>query len=85
PSGEVAERLPGDHISVYVPTTPNPTSGFFLMVPRADTVDLQMSVDAALKYIVSMGVVAPGPAVPGARPAPLSPTPDAQRAPGVDL
>ena len=55
------------------------------MVPRADTVDLQMSVDAALKYIVSMGVVAPGPAMPGARPAPPAPTPDAQRAPGVDL
>ena len=43
PSGEVAERLPGDHISVYVPTTPNPTSGFFLMVPRADTVDPAVS------------------------------------------
>ena len=85
PSGEVADQLPGDHISVYVPTTPNPTSGFFLMVPRADTVDLQMSVDAALKYIVSMGVVAPGPAVaPGVRPAPLSPAPGAQNAPGAD-
>ncbi|WP_175133756.1 DUF502 domain-containing protein [Achromobacter pulmonis] len=86
PSGEVADRLPGDHISVYVPTTPNPTSGFFLMVPRADTVDLQMSVDAALKYIVSMGVVAPAPAsAPGGRSAPLPPASDAPRAPGVDL
>lgn len=60
PGGEVAEWLPGDHVSVYVPTTPNPTSGFFLMVPRAEVQELDMSVDAALKYIVSMGVVAPG-------------------------
>ena len=44
---------------MYVPTTPNPTSGFFLMVPRADVVVLQMSVDEALKYVISMGVVAP--------------------------
>jgi uncharacterized membrane protein len=44
---------------VYVPTTPNPTSGFFLMVPRSEVVELDMTVDAALKYIVSMGVVAP--------------------------
>jgi uncharacterized membrane protein len=42
-----------------VPTTPNPTSGFFLMVPRADVIVLQMSVDEALKYVISMGVVAP--------------------------
>lgn len=60
PSGEVAEHLPAGCVSIYVPTTPNPTSGFFLMVPRADIVELGMSVDAALKYIVSMGVVAPG-------------------------
>ena len=53
----MAEQPPGEHISVYVPTTPNPT-GFFLMVPRTEAIDLQMSVDAALKYIVSMGVVA---------------------------
>ena len=70
PGGEVAEQLPGEHISVYVPTTPNPTSGFFLMVPRTEAIDLQMSVDAALKYIVSMGVVAPAAAMPAAdRPA----------------
>jgi uncharacterized membrane protein len=42
-----------------VPTTPNPTSGFFLMMPRSEVIELDMSVDAALKYIVSMGVVAP--------------------------
>lgn len=59
PGGEVKNHLAGDYISVYVPTTPNPTSGFFLMLPRAETVELDMSVDEALKYIVSMGVVAP--------------------------
>jgi uncharacterized membrane protein len=59
PGGEVAGRLPGDYVSVYVPTTPNPTSGFFLMMPRADVLELRMSVDEALKYVISMGVVAP--------------------------
>ena len=59
PGGEAALYLTGDYLSVYVPTTPNPTSGFFLMVPRADVVVLQMSVDEALKYVISMGVVAP--------------------------
>lgn len=67
PGGEVARHLDGDYISVYVPTTPNPTSGFFLMVPRADVVELKMSVDEALKYVISMGVVAPpvSSAIPG--------------------
>ena len=60
PGPGVVEHLPGEHVSVYVPTTPNPTSGFFLMFPKADVVELDMSVDAALKYVVSMGVVAPG-------------------------
>jgi uncharacterized membrane protein len=59
PSGEVAAHLRTEHVSVYVPTTPNPTSGYFLMLPRSDVFPLNMSVDAALKYIVSMGVVAP--------------------------
>ena len=59
PGGEVAHHLVGPYVSVYVPTTPNPTSGFFLMMPRADVVALDMSVDEALKYIISMGVVAP--------------------------
>jgi uncharacterized membrane protein len=59
PGGEAAQHLEGDFVSLYVPTTPNPTSGFFLMVPRADVIALKMSVDEALKYIISMGVVAP--------------------------
>lgn len=59
PGGDVKNHLVGDYVSVYVPTTPNPTSGFFLMMARSDVVELDMTVDAALKYIVSMGVVAP--------------------------
>ena len=60
PGGEVAAHLQGDYVSVYVPTTPNPTSGFFLMMPKGDVVELDMSVDDALKYVISMGVVVPG-------------------------
>ncbi len=59
PGGDVSNHLVGDFVSVYVPTTPNPTSGFFLMLERSKVIELDMSVDAALKYIVSMGVVAP--------------------------
>ena len=59
PSGEVAAYLRDEFVSVYVPTTPNPTGGYFVMVRKSDCVELDMSVDAALKYIVSMGVVAP--------------------------
>jgi uncharacterized membrane protein len=60
PGGDVRNHLTGDYVSVYVPTTPNPTSGFFLMMPRIDVIELDMTVDEALKYIVSMGVVTPG-------------------------
>jgi len=66
PGGEVASHLGDDFVSVYVPTTPNPTSGFFLMMPRADVRVLKMSVDEALKYVISMGVVSP----PGHEPLP---------------
>ena len=64
PSGEIAHHLSVPHVSVYVPTTPNPTSGFFLIMPRSEVVPLAMSVDEALKYIISMGVVAPPPPAP---------------------
>ncbi|MEZ5658542.1 MAG: DUF502 domain-containing protein [Burkholderiaceae bacterium] len=64
PATEVLEHVPAEMISVYVPTTPNPTSGFFLMMPRDQVVELKMSVDEALKYVVSMGVVAPAAAEP---------------------
>jgi len=59
PGGDVANHLKGEYISIYVPTTPNPTSGFFLMIPKSDVIELDMSVDEALKYIISMGVVPP--------------------------
>jgi uncharacterized membrane protein len=83
PAPAVAPHLPGEHISVYVPTTPNPTGGYFLMLPRSQVYEIDMTVDEALKYIISMGVVAPratnrprggtaaGPMpAPSARPAP---------------
>src|SRR6185436_3383549 len=59
PGGDVARHLPGDYISVYVPTTPNPTGGYFVIVARKDAIELDMSVDEALKYVISMGVVPP--------------------------
>ncbi len=76
PGAEVAAHLDGDHVSLYVPTTPNPTSGFFLIMPRSQVRPLQMSVDQALKYIISMGVVVPPPPAP---PAPLVARPAASR------
>jgi uncharacterized membrane protein len=59
PVGEVAGHLGPDFVSVYVPTTPNPTSGFFLMLARSEVIELHMSVDEALTYVISMGSVAP--------------------------
>ena len=59
PSGEVAGYLRDEFVSVYVPTTPNPTSGYFVLMRKSDCIELEMSIDEALKYIVSMGVVAP--------------------------
>ena len=64
PSGEVAQHLGEGYVSVYVPTTPNPTSGFFLILPRSEVIELKMSVDEALTYVISMGSVAPTPPVP---------------------
>jgi uncharacterized membrane protein len=60
PGGDVVNHLQGEYVSVYVPTTPNPTGGYFVMVARSAVVELDMTVDEALKYIISMGVVAPG-------------------------
>lgn len=62
PSGQVADALGADFVSVYVPTTPNPTSGFFLLLARSEVIELSMSVDEALTYVISMGAVAPAPA-----------------------
>lgn len=59
PGGDVSNYLVGDYVSVYVPTTPNPTGGYFVMLRKSDCIELKMSVDEALKYVISMGVVAP--------------------------
>jgi uncharacterized membrane protein len=59
PEHEVASILGRDQVSVFVPTTPNITAGFFLVVPRSETIELDMTVDEALKYIISMGVAEP--------------------------
>ncbi len=65
PGGDVVNHLPGDCLSVYVPTTPNPTGGYFVMLKKADCIELKMSVDEALTYVISMGVVVPAkPTVP---------------------
>lgn len=83
PGGEVLQHLQtqpgaaGEHdsfLSVFVPTTPNPTGGYFVMVRQRDCVELQMSVDEALTYIVSMGVIVPGgPKNPNVRTATTAP------------
>ena len=65
PGGDLAVHLNGDFISVYVPTTPNPTGGYFVVVARKDVIELDMSVDEALKYVISMGVVPPNGKVNG--------------------
>jgi uncharacterized membrane protein len=64
PADAVNDHLTGDYVSVYVPTTPNPTGGYFVMVPRAAVRELEMTVDDALKYIISMGVVSPSRRLP---------------------
>lgn len=59
PARDVADMLPDEHVGVFIPTTPSPVNGFFFFVKRSDVIELDMNVDDALKYIVSMGVVAP--------------------------
>jgi uncharacterized membrane protein len=61
PGGDVVNCVPEGCLSVYVPTTPNPTGGYFVIVKKSDVIELDMSVDQALKYIISMGVVPPLP------------------------
>ncbi len=70
---EVQARTREDVICVFVPTTPNPTSGFIMMIPRGDVIELDMDVESALKMIVSLGVVVP-PWVRNGRGAPLAPS-----------
>lgn len=61
PIGEVQERTAEDVVTVFVPTTPNPTSGFIVLVPRKDVVELEMSVEEGLRLVISLGVVVPEP------------------------
>jgi uncharacterized membrane protein len=79
PAPAVARHLSEEYVSVYVPTTPNPTSGYFVMLPRSQVRDLDMSVEEALKYVVSMGVVMPRgvPVPPPSRPPAPTPAPAA--------
>ena len=58
-AGEVQDRTEHDVVTVFVPTTPNPTSGFVLMVPREEAIELDMTVEDGLKFVMSMGVVTP--------------------------
>jgi uncharacterized membrane protein len=57
--GEVQAKTAGDVVSVFIPTTPNPTSGFVLMVQRSEVIEMDMTVEEGLKMIISMGVVVP--------------------------
>lgn len=59
PAGQISEMLPDEHVSVFIPTAPSPVNGFFFLVKKRETIELDISVDDALKYIVSMGVVPP--------------------------
>jgi len=59
PRGELQAHAGDEMVSVFIPTTPNPTAGFLLMIPKKDTKSLTMSVDEALKFIISLGVVQP--------------------------
>lgn len=58
--GEAQRKTEREVVNVYVPTTPNPTGGYFIMVPKEDVIELEMSVDEGLKMIISMGAVVPG-------------------------
>jgi uncharacterized membrane protein len=58
-SGEVSERLAQELINVYVPTVPIPTTGYFIMMSRTDVIELDMSVDDALKMMLTLGVIIP--------------------------
>lgn len=74
PGGDLVNHLPGDYLSVYVPTTPNPTGGYFVMLRKRDCIVLAMSVDEALTYVISMGVIVPGgPKNPHMKPAEQEP------------
>jgi len=59
PVGEIQDRTDREVLTVFVPTTPNPTSGFIILVPREDVIELDMSVEDGLRMVISLGVVTP--------------------------
>lgn len=61
PARQIGALLPDEHVSVFIPTAPSPVNGFFFFVKKSETIELDISIDDALKYIVSMGVVSPQP------------------------
>jgi uncharacterized membrane protein len=73
--GEAQQKTGHDVVNIYVPTTPNPTGGYFVMVPREDLIELEMSVDDGLKMLMSMGAVVPGAHDAPAELAPAEPKP----------
>jgi uncharacterized membrane protein len=87
PAGILGEQMGSGYVGIFIPTTPNPTSGFFLVVPERDLIPLDLSVEEGLKLVISAGTVMPGeiPAdrlrageaspPPGAGPAPPAPAP----------
>ncbi len=79
PGPTIAAHMNGEHVGVYVPTTPNPTSGYLVMLPRARVHELDITVDEALKYIISMGVVSPRPRTVAEAPAIDAQAPQALR------
>ena len=64
PARQISEMLPDEHVSIFIPTAPSPVNGFFFFVKKSEVIELDISVDDALKYIVSMGVVPPQPRRP---------------------
>jgi uncharacterized membrane protein len=61
PSTDIAARLPAtEHVSAFMPCTPNPTTGFFFYVPRRDVIDLDITVEEAMQLIMSAGIIQPG-------------------------
>jgi len=73
---EISERLGEPQVCVFIPTTPNPTSGFIIFVPRSKCIELEMSIDTAMRMIVTLGVVGPGHAShTGTHPAATGPRP----------
>ncbi len=57
--GEIQEKLPEPMLNVFIPTTPNPTSGFLIFVPKKDVIEVDISVEDAIKFVISGGIVNP--------------------------